>query len=391
MKYLKFRILNSMMLIFFQLLLSGCQNVDVIEGLTRHYNFLKRAAILMQARSNEQYIPGPSHPTIIDHTCTTITRIPVSAVTQARSQLHIIYGHTSHGQQLINGTANLDAFMAGRGYPSGTFSVSFDNAAVAGKLHFNDNPWSELGWSEYGRDLGSKNDNGSLVDGDYTAWIYTTRKYLGWTPAAGNDGSLLNHYATGTPNYNGSANVVMWAWCGQVNYAPEEEIQHYLNNMTQLEQDYPEVTFVYMTGHLEGTGLNGVLHRRNEIIRTYCINNNKYLYDFEDIESYDPDGNYFGNKLVGDACNYDYDNDGILEETVESSTGEITYPDAANGWWPKRPLDNDRNWALDWQAVHPGEWYECNIRYYHTQHLNHNLKAYAAWWLFARLSGWNGE
>ena len=27
----------------------------------------------------------------------------------------------------------------------------------------------------------------------------------------------------------------------------------------------------------------------------------------------------------------------------------------------------------------------------HTQALNGNLKAYAAWWLWARLGGWNGE
>jgi hypothetical protein len=84
---------------------------------------------------------------------------------------------------------------------------------------------------------------------------------------------------------------------------------------------------------------------------------------------------------VSDACNYNYDGDGVLEETDE----------ADENYYPKQPTGGDRNWALDWQAAHPGEWYECTIRYYHTQHLNDNLKAYAAWWLFARIAGWNGK
>ena len=52
--------------------------------------------------------------------------------------------------------------------------------------------------------------------------------------------------------------------------------------------------FVYMTGHTDGTGLDGTLHLRNQEIRNYCKANDKVLYDFEDIESYDPDGRYLG-------------------------------------------------------------------------------------------------
>jgi hypothetical protein len=60
--------------------------------------------------------------------------------------------------------------------------------------------------------------------------------------------------------------------------------------MTQLEEDYSGITFVYMTGHLDGSGPQGNLHLRNEQIRQYCRENNKVLYDFAAIESYDPDG-----------------------------------------------------------------------------------------------------
>ena len=64
-------------------------------------------------------------------------------------------------------------------------------------------------------------------------------------------------------------NVVMWSWCGQVSSAPAN-IKTYLSLMSRLEEDYPDVRFVYMTGHTDGTGLTGNLHVRNQQIRDYC-------------------------------------------------------------------------------------------------------------------------
>jgi hypothetical protein len=45
-----------------------------------------------------------------------------------------------------------------------------------------------------------------------------------------------------------------------------------------------------MTGHLDGTGLTGNLNISNEQIRNHCRINKKFLLDFADIESYNPDG-----------------------------------------------------------------------------------------------------
>ncbi|MGB2819445.1 MAG: dockerin type I domain-containing protein, partial [Phycisphaerae bacterium] len=111
-------------------------------------------------------------------------------------------------------------------------------------------------------------------------------------------------------------------------------------------------------GHLDGTGLTGNLHLRNEQIRDYCIANDKILYDFADIESYDPDGSYYGGKLANDGCYYDSDNNGSL----------------------------DRNWAIDWQNTHVQgvDWYNCPAA--HTQPLNANFKAYAAWAMWAEIA-----
>lgn len=50
-------------------------------------------------------------PIIVDHTCTRLADIPASAIATAKTQLHIAYGHTSHGSQLIDGMNGLVTFM----------------------------------------------------------------------------------------------------------------------------------------------------------------------------------------------------------------------------------------------------------------------------------------
>lgn len=65
-------------------------------------------------------------------------------------------------------------------------------------------------------------------------------------------------------------NVVMWSWCGGASDNDEGGINAYLNAMNQLEIEYPDVKFIYMTGHLDGSGTSGNLHQRNEQIRKYC-------------------------------------------------------------------------------------------------------------------------
>jgi hypothetical protein len=123
-----------------------------------------------------------------------------------------------------------------------------------------------------------------------------------------------------------------------------------------------------MTGHADGTGLTGNLHLRNLQIRDYCEANGKWLYDFYDIECYDPDGAYYGDKRVSDACNYDYDGDGATEGTESGPSG------------------GDRNWAADWQDSHQegADWWACGSA--HSLPLNANQKARAAWNLWVRLA-----
>ena len=47
---------------------------------------------------------------IVDHTCRDIDAIPQAAIEQAKSTLHVAYGHTSHGSQLVDGMTGLVGF-----------------------------------------------------------------------------------------------------------------------------------------------------------------------------------------------------------------------------------------------------------------------------------------
>jgi hypothetical protein len=215
------------------------------------------------------------------------SNIPDSYIQTIEEDFLIFYGHTSHGSQIMTG-----------------LSMLYEEDTLYTPPYFN----------EYGDDLGGYGD---------TTWVPPTRSFLD------------SH-----PNYN----LVMWSWCGGVSDNTGEGINVYLNAMNGLEQDYPNVKFIYMTGHLDGTGPSGNLYVRNNQIRAYCTANNKVLFDFADIESYDPDGNY--------------------------------YPDASDAC----------EWCYTWCSAYPCPGCtDCA----HSHCFNCYEKGKAWWWMMARISGWN--
>lgn len=256
---------------------------------------------------------------VANHDSIKLERIPSVWIEKAKKNLHIAYGHTSHGSQIISGLLGLTEFKKN--------PYIYKKESAVNSLDLRDNPFS----ATY-LDLGQP---------DNKTWALETRKYL---------------------NENKDINVVMWSWCGQLSSASKRYVENYLSMMQKLDKQYPWVTFVYMTGHLDGSGEKSTLARNNKRIREFCINNGKVLYDFADIESYDPDGKYFGDKYANDACDY------------------------GSNFLGRKP---DKNWAKEWQDTHKAgvDWYQCESA--HSQPINANMKAYAAWWLLARLAGWD--
>lgn len=252
-------------------------------------------------------------PIIIDHRCTAIGDTPLKWVNKAKNDLKVWYGHTSHGSQITSGM---------RAMNSGNFC--FSSTETPNKLLY----------QEVSGDLGH---NGDLK------WYNNTRSHL-------------NHS-------NNIANVVMWSWCGGCSDNTEAGINRYLQAMTKLETEYPEVVFIYMTGHLNGSGIEGNLNIRNNQIRKYCSDNNKVLFDFADIESFDPDGAGFLELFASDSCDYDSSSDG----------------------------NRDSNWCDEWVEHNPNHGIALPDSSAHTRPLNGALKGRAFWWLLARLAGWNGH
>lgn len=238
--------------------------------------------------------PGCHAGIIADHNAAAaFDLIPEAVIEQIGAGTSIFYGHTSHGGQIVSGMNYLSTEDSIYAYNSGAGTVQL---------------------AEYSDDLGYNGD---------VSWVPITRDRLG---ESGN-----------------GINVVMWSWCGGVSENTVEGINIYLEAMNQLELDYPNVTFVYMTGHLDGTGPAGTLYLRNNQIREYCVLNDKVLFDFADIESYDPGGNYYPND------------------------------------------DESCNWCSNWCSAHSCPSCDCT----HSHCFNCYLKGKAFWWMMARIAGWS--
>ncbi len=245
---------------------------------------------------------------VFGHAHTNHTSIPELWIEAAKTTFRVYYGHTSHGSQIMTGIAMIrnDLFNYNNG---------------AGTLQIRETTTADLG------------------NPDTTAWVTITRAQL---DRADND-----------------RNVVIWSWCGQLSTLDPAVVQRdYLDNMDRLEADYPGVRFVYMTGHLDGTGVAGRLNQNNELIRSFCRAGGKTLFDFADIESYDPDGAYYLDLGANDNCDY--------RDPVSGQT---------------------RNWALEWCAANPGRCIAC-ASCAHSQCLNCQLKGKVFWWMMARMAGW---
>ncbi len=289
---------------------------------------------------------------IADHTVATqavLRSIPRRYIDRARNTLHIAYQHTSHGTHVSYGLFGLPQFRSGDDV---LFAITDGGPAVPGRLDFYD--YALAAYHAPGQDASDLSRN-------ETAFIQATRNYLD-DPA------------------NAAINVVMWSWCSisghnvRGNYLPGMQtlIDEYGPGGTRIGngpgQRATPVTFIFMTGHAEKNNNLGSGHPRDQarLITDYCREHGYFCLDYYDIDTHDMAGHYW------------------------QDAGDNGDSDAYGG-----------NFYVDWQNSHLEgvDWYPnrkipggpITFGAHNTQHITANRKAYAMWWILARIAGWNPD
>jgi hypothetical protein len=256
---------------------------------------------------------------IIDHTTTDISKIPACWIEKAKA-ITLQYAHRSDGGNLLQGLDYLYSANSALKYGLKVDSLPSQTNPIQLRIMDGNPPMSSYSYPD---------------------------QY--WDSAEA-------RVATEANWASGQFDVSMWSWCSEFDVGSSGAsetaalAQLYLTTMNSMEADYPNIKFVYMTSYTNNG--NSYLVADNQLIRDYAKNNNKILYDFEDIGKCDPSG-------------YCYSG-----------------------------ADRACTWCTSWCTSHPSDCVNlpsCG----HADATNGGLicvqRSKALWWLMARLAGWDGN
>lgn len=274
---------------------------------------------------------------------TVLRAIPESYIDSARTTLHIAYNHTSHGTHVSYGIFGLPDYKTG---DASKFGVTRNSLPEADKLDFHDN------------EIGGAFQDLSQADADWVSWRYQVRNYLD-DPA------------------NAAINVMIWSWCDIAGHS----VADYLSSMQTLIDEYgpggskigsgvgytrtTPVTFIFMTGHANAGSNTGDGNPREQaaLITDYCENHGYFCIDYYSIDSHAMDDSYYED--AGDNGN-------------SASYGGNFYED-----W-----QNAHTLGVDWYENRSTPGGEATYGAHNSQHITANRKAFAFWWVLARIAGY---
>ena len=306
---------------------------------------------------------------IIDHTCIDLGKIPDEYITKAKSDLHIYFGHKSHGSHLTAGGM------------SAIVNYSSENA-------------TKYAYNSTGSGGALKIYEGDLYYPPVEGWVQMARNYLDanpdcnvviWGPSNSFVSGELND---GSVGYNNAVDFINEVEALISEYGPGGS----------LNRTVP-VTFVYMTPpSLSRYPTNWAqpvdkysigIFRADSLLRKYCTDHDRWLFDYYDLSTHNPDGENFGGRNDAD---YSYDPTKRASDDCSYSLDDASHTRA--------------NWAIDWVSAHPAEENslmaadEICTNCQHSDGIENGgtipqnarltcvMKGKAAWWLWASLAGW---